>query len=155
MRDSAKPRLARRAISLCAVVVGAAVLAPQATAALPPVGDGSGGFGLTPIGSFNEPVEIVDAPGKKNKKLLFVAEQAGRIVVLRNGVPQALPFLDISSQVMNGGEEGLLSIAFHPRYERTGASTSTSRTWPATTRWSSSSGRSAPAWSPIRAPRAR
>ncbi len=109
----------RRMKSLLALTLGAALLLPQAaTAALPPTGDGSGGFGLTPIGSFNEPVEIVDAPGTKNRKLLFVAEQAGRIVVLRNGVPQPAPFLDISPQVMNGGEEGLLSIAFHPRYER-------------------------------------
>jgi glucose/arabinose dehydrogenase len=105
--------------SLLARTLGVVVVVPQAAgAALPPTGDGSGGFGLTPIGSFNEPVEIVDAPGKKNRKLLFVAEQAGRIVVLRKGVPQTRPFLDISSQVMNAGEQGFLSVAFHPRYER-------------------------------------
>jgi hypothetical protein len=105
--------------SLLALTLGAVVVFPQgAAAALPPIGDGSGGFGLTQIGSFNEPVEIVDAPGKKNKKLLFVPEQAGRIVVLRNGVPQGRPFLDISSRVMNAGEQGFLSVAFHPRYER-------------------------------------
>jgi glucose/arabinose dehydrogenase len=116
---SSKPGRARRAISLLALAAGAAALAPQAAAAaLPPTGDGGGGFRLTSIGSFNEPVEIVDAPGKKNRKLLFVPEQAGRIVVLRNGAPQARPFLDISSQVMSGGEEGFLSVAFHPRYER-------------------------------------
>jgi hypothetical protein len=110
---SSKPGRARRAISLLALAVGAAALAPQAAAAaLPPTGDGSGGFRLTSIGSFNEPVEIVDAPGKKDRKLLFVPEQAGRIVVLRNGAPQARPFLDISSQVMSGGEEGFLSVAY-------------------------------------------
>jgi Glucose / Sorbosone dehydrogenase len=108
---------------LLALTVGAALgvaaLGPQAAgAAVPPIGDGSGGFGLTQIGSFDEPVEVVDAPGKKNRKLLFVPEQAGRIVVLRNGVPQGRPFLDISSQVMNAGEQGFLSVAFHPRYER-------------------------------------
>ena len=104
---------------LLALALATAALVPQgAAAALPPTGDGSAGFGLTPIGSFNEPVEIVDAPGKKNRKLLFVPEQAGRIVVLRNGAPQAQPFLDISSQVMNAGEQGFLSVAFHPRYEK-------------------------------------
>jgi hypothetical protein len=119
MRVSSKSGRARRAISLVALALGVTALHPQvAAAALPPTGDGSGGFGLTQIGSFNEPVEIVDAPGKKNRKLLFVAEQAGRIVVLRKGVPQARPFLDISSQVMNEGEQGFLSIAFHPRYEK-------------------------------------
>ncbi len=118
MTVSAKPGRSRRAISLFALVIGAAALVPQAAAALPPTGDGSGGFGLTQIGSFNEPVDIVDAPGKKNRKLLFVAEQQGRIIVLRKGVPQPGPFLDISSQVMNAGEQGFLSITFHPRYEK-------------------------------------
>jgi hypothetical protein len=94
------------------------LLAAPAAHALPPVGDGSGGFSLTPIGSFNEPTDIVRAPGKKNRKLLFVVEQDGRIQVLRNGVPQPGPFLDISDRVMNAGEQGLLSVAFHPDYER-------------------------------------
>jgi len=119
MRGSSKSGRAGRAIALVVLSLGVTAVVPQAAAAaLPPTGDGSGGFGLTQIGSFDEPVEIVDAPGKKNRKLLFVAEQPGRIVVLRNGVPQARPFLDISAQVMNGGEEGFLSVAFHPRYER-------------------------------------
>jgi Glucose / Sorbosone dehydrogenase len=105
--------------SLLTLALGVALVLPAgAMAAVPPTGDGSGGFGLTQIGTFDEPVEIVDAPGRKNRKLLFVPEQAGRIVVLRNGVPQPRPFLDISSQVMNAGEQGFLSVAFHPRYER-------------------------------------
>ena len=37
----------------------------------------------------------------------------------------AKPFLDISDRVKYGDEEGLLSVAFDPDYERTGASTST------------------------------
>jgi len=118
MRVSAKSGRSRHAISLLALALGVAVLVPKTAAALPPVGDGSGGVGLTTIGSFNEPVEIVDAPGKMNRKLLFVAEQGGRIVVLRKGAPRAKPFLDISPQVLNAGEQGFLSIAFHPRYEK-------------------------------------
>ncbi len=47
---------------------------------------------------------------------IFVVEQAGRIRVVRNGVLQATPFLDISSRVLSGGERGLLSVAFHPQY---------------------------------------
>lgn len=93
------------------------MLLTPAAHALPPVGDGNGGFSLNPIGSFNEPTDIVQAPGKKNRKLLFVVEQDGRIQVLRNGVVQPRPFLDISGRVMNAGEQGLLSVAFHPRYE--------------------------------------
>lgn len=47
---------------------------------------------------------------------IFVVEQPGRIRVVRNGVLQATPFLDISSRVLFGGERGLLSVAFHPQY---------------------------------------
>jgi glucose/arabinose dehydrogenase len=96
----------------------ALLLAAPGAGALPPVGDGTGGFSLTQIGSFDEPTAIVDAPGKKNRKLLFVAEQDGRIIVLRGGVPQPRPFLDISDRVSNIGEQGFLSVAFHPDYER-------------------------------------
>lgn len=45
---------------------------------------------------------------------LYVVEQAGRIVVVRDGVVGARPFLDIAGQVTAGGEQGLLGLAFHP-----------------------------------------
>lgn len=47
---------------------------------------------------------------------IFVVEQAGRIRVIRSGVLQTRPFLDISTRVLSGGERGLFSIAFHPQY---------------------------------------
>jgi glucose/arabinose dehydrogenase len=104
-------------LAAAASLLAALLLVPPAGAA-PPIGDGIGGFALTPIGSFDEPTDIVQAPGKKNRRLLFVVEQDGRLVVLRNGVPQPGPFLDISARVSNIGEQGMLSVAFHPRYER-------------------------------------
>ena len=51
-----------------------------------------------------------------NDGRIFVVEQAGLIRVIRNGVLQAAPFLDIRSRVLSGGERGLLSVAFHPQY---------------------------------------
>lgn len=48
---------------------------------------------------------------------LFVVEQPGRIRVLRDGRLLTRPFLDIRERVTAGGERGLLSMAFHPRYE--------------------------------------
>jgi glucose/arabinose dehydrogenase len=51
-----------------------------------------------------------------NDGRIFVVEQPGRIRVVRNGVLQTTPFLDISSRVLSGGERGLLSVAFHPQY---------------------------------------
>ncbi len=47
---------------------------------------------------------------------IFVVEQAGIIRVIRDGVPQTTPFLDIRSRVGSGGERGMLSVAFHPQY---------------------------------------
>ncbi len=51
---------------------------------------------------------------------LFVVEQVGRIRVLRDGRVQGEPFLDIASLVTAGGEQGLLGLAFHPRFESNG-----------------------------------
>ncbi|MBA2476710.1 MAG: PQQ-dependent sugar dehydrogenase [Actinobacteria bacterium] len=47
---------------------------------------------------------------------LYVVEQAGRIRVLERGKPRVEPFLDIRPLVQSGVEQGLLSVAFHPRY---------------------------------------
>ena len=49
---------------------------------------------------------------------LYVVEQPGLILVLQNGKLRSQPFLDIRSRVRSGGEQGLLSMAFHPRYAR-------------------------------------
>jgi glucose/arabinose dehydrogenase len=50
----------------------------------------------------------------------MVVEQAGRIMVVRNGRRLARPFLDIRSRVTSGGESGLLSVAFPPDYASSG-----------------------------------
>ncbi|MGH3103281.1 MAG: PQQ-dependent sugar dehydrogenase [Gaiellaceae bacterium] len=49
---------------------------------------------------------------------LYIVEQAGRIRVLENGRLRGQPFLDIRNLVQSGGEQGLLSVAFHPNYAR-------------------------------------
>lgn len=51
---------------------------------------------------------------------LFIVEQPGRIRVARGGRLTARPFLDITAKVASGGERGLLSMAFHPRYASNG-----------------------------------
>jgi glucose/arabinose dehydrogenase len=78
------------------------------------------GASLAQIGEFEQPVHVENAPGKKNRKLLFVVEKPGRVMVMRGGVVQPTPFLDLSDRVLGppSSEQGLLSIAFHPRYER-------------------------------------
>src|SRR2546425_577203 len=47
---------------------------------------------------------------------LFVVEQPGRIRVVQHGQLLATSFLDITDRVASGGEEGLLSVAFHSSY---------------------------------------
>ena len=51
-----------------------------------------------------------------NDGRIFVVEQSGRIRVVKDGVLQTTPFLDITSRVLSGGERGLFSVAFHPQY---------------------------------------
>ncbi len=51
---------------------------------------------------------------------LFVVEKRGTIRVIRNGALLPTPFLDISARVSTGSEQGLLGLAFHPRYDRNG-----------------------------------
>ncbi len=51
---------------------------------------------------------------------LFLTEQLGRIVVWDGTQILAAPFLDVSSLVSCCGEQGLLSVAFHPQYARNG-----------------------------------
>jgi glucose/arabinose dehydrogenase len=93
--------------------------APQRGDAQAKAGDG-GGLALKKIGSFDHPVYVAGAPGFP--KLLFVVEQPGRVSVLRDGHVLPQPFLDISGQVgYDGGERGLLSIAFPPNYAAGGS----------------------------------
>jgi glucose/arabinose dehydrogenase len=84
--------------------------------AAPPTGSGDGGFALTQVGSFNAPIHAENAPGTKGA--LYVVEQEGVIRVLQGTTVRPRPFLDISDLVQCCGEEGLLSMAFHPGYRQ-------------------------------------
>ena len=106
----------RRIVLTAAVALVAAGLAGSASAALKLA---------RKAGGFASPVYATGAPGGRAD--LFVVEQAGRIVRIYDGKRNT--FLDIDGRVRSGGEQGLLSIAFHPALSRrTGASSSTTRT---------------------------
>src|SRR5262245_52497261 len=51
---------------------------------------------------------------------LFVVEQGGTIKVVAPRSARPTVFLDISSRVLAGGEQGLLGLAFHPQYATNG-----------------------------------
>ena len=61
------------------------------------------------------PTHLSAAPGEPDR--LYVVEQEGRIVILKGRRVLSRPFLDIVELVRSGGEQGLLSVAFHPDYE--------------------------------------
>jgi glucose/arabinose dehydrogenase len=87
-------------------------------AQLPPLD--SLGLKLLPIASgLNKPVFLISASDDTER--LFIVEQAGRILILKDGAVQPQPFLDIVSIVgSDANEQGLLSLAFHPDYANNG-----------------------------------
>ena len=70
------------------------------------------------VDGLTTPVYITPAGDRSDR--LFVVEQDGRIRIIRNGRLLVQPFLDIRSRVVSGGELGLLSVAFHPRFAGNG-----------------------------------
>src|ERR1051326_733727 len=66
------------------------------------------------VSGLSFPLDFAGPPGDASR--WFIAEKGGRIRVVRDGSLVATPFLDLSSQVSGGSEQGLLGIAFHPRY---------------------------------------
>jgi glucose/arabinose dehydrogenase len=62
----------------------------------------------------NAPIYVAAAPGEPNN--LYIVEQPGLIRVAIKGKLRAKPFLDVRRSVSYGGEQGLLSMAFHPNY---------------------------------------
>ncbi|HEY5983628.1 MAG TPA: PQQ-dependent sugar dehydrogenase, partial [Anaerolineales bacterium] len=69
-------------------------------------------------GGATAPVIIANAGDGSGR--LFIGEQSGRIRVLTNGAYLPTPFLNVSSLLKSGGEQGLLSVAFHPDYATNG-----------------------------------
>jgi glucose/arabinose dehydrogenase len=60
-------------------------------------------------------VHLTTAPGEPER--LYLVDRDGLILVLEDGRLADEPFLDVRGDVTSGGEQGLLSVAFHPDYE--------------------------------------
>jgi glucose/arabinose dehydrogenase len=74
-------------------------------------------IGLRRVASgFSSPIGVTGAGD--GRRWLYVVEQDGRIVLLRDG--RRSQFLDVSDRTEGGGEQGLLGLAFHPGYESNG-----------------------------------
>jgi glucose/arabinose dehydrogenase len=75
---------------------------------------------LEKVGSFDQPVGIVQPPGRSQ---LVVVEKAGQLRVLDDGVTLAKPMLDLRKLVKTsgrGGEQGMLSVAFPGDFTKSG-----------------------------------
>lgn len=107
------------------LLVAAAALAVGAVT-LPALAAPSGGVDLSHLAvsvsvvatGFTQPDCIVNAGDGSGR--LFVAEQTGRIKVLRGGVVQPQPYLDLHTWITTGGERGIEGLAFAPTFATTG-----------------------------------
>ncbi len=95
----------RAAISLAVAAVTAAALAPTATPALRLAQVGSG---------FDQPVHLASTPSERNR--LYVVQQTGLVKIIQSGKKLSTPFMNLRTRVSCCGEQGLLSLAFHPDY---------------------------------------
>jgi glucose/arabinose dehydrogenase len=101
-----------------ALFVVAAGLAGLAAIAVSARGGGERiSYDFTPaIRGLDSPVHVAAPRNEPNN--LYIVEQRGRIRVRVGRSLRARPFLDIRSLVQCCGEQGLLSVAFHPNYAR-------------------------------------
>src|ERR1700757_272234 len=67
----------------------------------------------------SSPLFVTSPPGDFNR--LFIVQQGGviRILNLKTGVLNPTPFLTVSN-ILTGGEQGLLGLAFDPDYASNG-----------------------------------
>jgi len=74
-----------------------------------------GAFGRRVVArGFDSPVHIVQP--RTEPRRLYVVEQPGTIRVIERGKVRSGFFLDVRSRVSFGGEQGLLGLAFDPKY---------------------------------------
>jgi glucose/arabinose dehydrogenase len=97
-----------RASAFLLLALGLALVGPAQGAAPKPIRPVVVARGL------DSPIHLA-APANEPGRL-YVVEQQGTIRAIQNGRLQAQPFLDIRNLVKSGGEQGLLSVAFNPRY---------------------------------------
>jgi glucose/arabinose dehydrogenase len=67
----------------------------------------------TKVATLSQPIALAVRPGEPDA--VYVAEKGGRVRRIRNGAVDPAVVLNISAKVSNGGEQGLLGIAFGPQ----------------------------------------
>jgi glucose/arabinose dehydrogenase len=93
--------------------VASATIAPTTAAPTTTIPLATGAVAFTAfVTGLNTPVDIAFRP---DDLTFYVAQQDGYVIPVRDGGNIAgAPVLDIHGKVSNGGEQGLLGLAFHP-----------------------------------------
>jgi glucose/arabinose dehydrogenase len=105
-------------VLVVALIASSALLADAPTRAQEP-GFDPASFQLSTellVDGLTNPVQMVDPDDGSGR--LFIVQQTGQIVILRDGAILPEPFLDIGGQISTGSEQGLLSMAPHPGFEK-------------------------------------
>jgi glucose/arabinose dehydrogenase len=92
----------RRLAVLSAIAMVAGIAPASAQVAVPVVR-------LTPVAAFEIPVAMTTRTGDDT---LYFIEKVGRVRAVRGGLIDPTPVLDLTSEVSNGLEQGLLGLAF-------------------------------------------
>ncbi len=66
---------------------------------------------LVRIATVQQPLALATRP---NDPTLYIAQKTGEVVAIRDGHLARQPVLDLSTEVSQGGEQGLLGLAFSP-----------------------------------------
>jgi glucose/arabinose dehydrogenase len=66
---------------------------------------------LTRVAATQGATALAVAPGDRS---LYVAQQGGQVVAIRDGALDPTPVLDLSGRISTGGERGLLGLTFSP-----------------------------------------
>ena len=107
-----KPLAALAAVLLASLAVGATLASRSGSGS-----DRAASISIVPaIRNLDEPLYVTAPRNELNN--LYIVEKGGRIRVRVGGSLRARAFLNISSLVSKGGEQGLLSLAFHPKYAK-------------------------------------
>ena len=105
-RSITAARKALGVLGLCALALTTLLVLPGAASAVE----------LEPIDDYSGPVYVTSDPNDADR--LFVIERTGQIRLTQNG--HTTLFMNIGNLLVNGGESGLLSMAFASNYAQTG-----------------------------------
>ncbi|MGN6107928.1 MAG: PQQ-dependent sugar dehydrogenase [Kofleriaceae bacterium] len=99
---------------------GAAVPPPGSAALVPVPAELAAKIELRPfVRGLSRPVLLTFAPGDARRRLFVLEQHVGRIRIVENGKLRERPFLRIGG-LSTGNEQGLLGLAFHPRFAENG-----------------------------------